>query len=54
MSKLWSPMRVGPVTLGHRVVMAPLTRYRSDEEWVPLPMAKGTISKQLSSDTVVG
>ncbi|KAI0799157.1 NADH:flavin oxidoreductase/NADH oxidase [Xylaria sp. FL0064] len=40
MSKLFKPVRVGSVILGHRVAMAPLTRYRCDDEWVPLPMAK--------------
>jgi N-ethylmaleimide reductase len=30
MSKLFSPIKVGPYTLAHRVVMAPLTRMRSD------------------------
>ncbi|KAI3324633.1 NADH:flavin oxidoreductase/NADH oxidase [Xylariaceae sp. AK1471] len=40
MSKLFKPMRVGSVTLGHRVAMAPLTRYRCDDNWVLLPMAK--------------
>ena len=27
--KLFSPMQIGPITLSHRVVMAPLTRSRS-------------------------
>ncbi len=30
-SALFSPLRVGPYTLSHRVVMAPLTRMRADE-----------------------
>ena len=29
--KLFSPLKVGPLTLAHRVVMAPLTRMRSDQ-----------------------
>ncbi|KAI1128768.1 NADH:flavin oxidoreductase/NADH oxidase [Nemania abortiva] len=40
MSKLFRPVQVGSITLGHRVAMAPLTRYRCDDEYVPLPMAK--------------
>ncbi|KAI1313953.1 NADH:flavin oxidoreductase/NADH oxidase [Xylaria venustula] len=40
MSKLFKPVRIGSVTLGHRVAMAPLTRYRCDDNYVPLPMAK--------------
>jgi len=36
MSKLFSPARIGPYQLSHRVVMAPLTRMRSDLERFPL------------------
>ncbi|XWX00657.1 hypothetical protein V2A60_008678 [Cordyceps javanica] len=36
-TKLFQPVRVGNVHLKHRVVMAPLTRFRSDLENVPLP-----------------
>ncbi|KFY74654.1 hypothetical protein V499_05317 [Pseudogymnoascus sp. VKM F-103] len=35
---LSSPMRIGNSELKHRVVMAPLTRYRADENHVPLEM----------------
>ena len=35
MSKLFSPVRVGPYALSHRVVMAPLTRMRSEPGDVP-------------------
>lgn len=34
--KLASPLRIGRLDLGHRVVMAPLTRCRADDEHVPL------------------
>ncbi|KAI1756866.1 NADH:flavin oxidoreductase/NADH oxidase [Xylaria castorea] len=40
MSTLFKPVRVGSATLGHRVAMAPLTRYRSDDDRVPLHMVK--------------
>ncbi|KAK7748279.1 hypothetical protein SLS62_008739 [Diatrype stigma] len=40
MSKLFEPIRVGRVNLRHRVALAPLTRFRADDEWVPLPIAK--------------
>ena len=33
-SKLFQPLKVGDITLQHRVVMAPLTRFRADEEHV--------------------
>ncbi|KAI0203546.1 NADH:flavin oxidoreductase/NADH oxidase [Astrocystis sublimbata] len=38
MSTLFKPLRVGSMALGHRVAMAPLTRYRMDDDRVPLPM----------------
>ncbi|KAI1864091.1 uncharacterized protein JN550_009111 [Neoarthrinium moseri] len=39
MSKLFQPLQVGTVQLGNRCAMAPLTRYRCDDDWVPLPIA---------------
>jgi N-ethylmaleimide reductase len=30
MTKLFTPVQVGPYRLSHRIVMAPLTRMRSD------------------------
>lgn len=41
MSKLFTPLKLGAVELGHRVAMAPLTRFRADDNRVPLPMVKG-------------
>jgi N-ethylmaleimide reductase len=29
--KLFAPVEIGPITLQHRVVMAPLTRSRSEQ-----------------------
>ncbi|KAI4595300.1 hypothetical protein KJ359_006974 [Pestalotiopsis sp. 9143b] len=40
MSKLFEPLTVGTAQLQNRCVLAPLTRYRCDDDWVPLPMAK--------------
>ncbi|KAF7159369.1 hypothetical protein CNMCM5623_004683 [Aspergillus felis] len=40
MSKLFSPIQVGRMQLGHRLAMAPMTRFRVDDEHVPLPMVK--------------
>ncbi|KAI0826125.1 FMN-linked oxidoreductase [Irpex lacteus] len=34
--KLFTPVKVGDVTLQHRVVLAPLTRFRADDNYVPL------------------
>jgi len=35
--KLFQPIRVGNSSLKHRVVLAPTTRYRADDDHVPLP-----------------
>ena len=32
---LFQPIKVGDITLAHRVVLAPLTRYRNDDAHVP-------------------
>jgi NADPH2 dehydrogenase len=38
-SKLFEPIKVGNVVLQHRVVLAPLTRYKADDAHVPyLPL----------------
>lgn len=37
-SKLWQPLKVGSLTLSHRLIMAPLTRYRNDDYHAPLDM----------------
>ena len=34
-SALFQPIRIGDITLSHRVVLAPLTRYRNDDAHVP-------------------
>lgn len=35
---LFQPVRVGNITLSHRIVLAPLTRFRADEAHVPTDM----------------
>jgi NADPH2 dehydrogenase len=37
-SKLFKPLKIGNMSLDHRLVMAPLTRFRADDQNVPLPM----------------
>ncbi|EME87822.1 uncharacterized protein MYCFIDRAFT_148436 [Pseudocercospora fijiensis CIRAD86] len=39
-SKLFEPLKIGNVTLDHRIVMAPLTRFRNSDEHIILPMAQ--------------
>jgi NADPH2 dehydrogenase len=36
-SRLFEPLKVGNLTLKNRIAMAPLTRYRADDDHVPLP-----------------
>ncbi|KAI9647285.1 hypothetical protein NHQ30_003668 [Ciborinia camelliae] len=36
-STLFSPLKVGAAELQHRIAMAPLTRFRADDNHVPLP-----------------
>lgn len=37
-SRLFKPLKLGNISLRHRIAMAPLTRFRADESHVPLPM----------------
>jgi NADPH2 dehydrogenase len=48
-SRLFNPLRVGNVELKHRIVMAPLTRFRSDDNHVPiLPLVKDYYAQRAS------
>lgn len=48
MSLLFKPLEVGNLQLQHRVVLAPLTRFRADEDHVPLPMVKEYYAQRAS------
>ncbi|KKA30588.1 hypothetical protein TD95_001090 [Thielaviopsis punctulata] len=39
-SKLFSPLKIGHSDLQHRVIMAPMTRLRCDDDWTPTDMVK--------------
>jgi hypothetical protein len=39
MSKVFQPLKVGNIVLSHRILMAPLSRYRNTDDHVPLEMA---------------
>ncbi|ENH74399.1 Putative 12-oxophytodienoate reductase 11 [Fusarium oxysporum f. sp. cubense race 1] len=39
-SRLFKPLKLGRVWLSHRIVLAPLTRYRNDEGHVAMPFMK--------------
>lgn len=47
-SKLFEPLQVGPNQLSNRLVMAPLTRFRADDNHVPLPMVKEYYAQRAS------
>ena len=36
-SRLFQPLKIGNVELSNRIVLAPLTRFRADDDHVPLP-----------------
>lgn len=38
-SKIFEPLRIGRITLNHRVIMAPLTRLRANDSHVPEPIS---------------
>jgi NADPH2 dehydrogenase len=48
-SRLFSPVKIGNITLGQRIAMSPLTRYRADEFGVPLPMAREYYEQRASA-----
>lgn len=37
--KLFTPIKIGPYNLGHRIVLAPLTRFRANSKHVHGPLA---------------
>ena len=47
-SRLFTPLRIGRNDLKHRMVMAPLTRYRADDSHVPLPFVKEYYAQRAS------
>jgi NADPH2 dehydrogenase len=46
MSKLFTPLMVGRVEVPFRMAMAPMTRLRSDDESIPLPIVKEYYSQR--------
>ncbi|GAA94560.1 uncharacterized protein L969DRAFT_47132 [Mixia osmundae IAM 14324] len=47
-SKLFKPYNIGPLTIGHRVVMAPLTRFRANKDHTHTDMAIEYYSQRAS------
>lgn len=49
MTKLFEPLQIGSMSLHHRIVMAPLTRLRADDNHVQQPMAVQYYSQRASA-----
>ncbi|KAJ4349733.1 uncharacterized protein N0V89_008351 [Didymosphaeria variabile] len=48
-SRLFQPLKLGDIQLNNRVAMAPLTRFRADENHVPLPMVAEYYAQRAST-----
>jgi NADPH2 dehydrogenase len=48
-AKISQPIKVGRVELAHRIALAPLTRFRADDNHVPLPMVKTYYEQRAST-----
>jgi NADPH2 dehydrogenase len=48
-SRLFQPLKLGNVELKHRVAMAPLTRFRADDDHVIMPMAADYYGQRAST-----
>ena len=46
--KLFQPIKVGNLTLSHRIAMAPMTRMRCTDDHVPLPYVKEYYAQRAS------
>ena len=53
MPTLFDPLRIGPLTLKNRIVMAPLTRQRSGVERVPGPMVAEYYRQRASAGLII-
>jgi len=40
-TRLFEPIQLGQATLEHRIAMAPLTRYRFEDDWTANELNKG-------------
>ncbi|KAL4938713.1 hypothetical protein BDV06DRAFT_231564 [Aspergillus oleicola] len=47
-TRLFHPLKIGPITLDHRIAMAPLTRCRATADRVPTPLMKEYYSQRAS------
>lgn len=49
MSLLFRPIEAGELQLSHRIVLAPLTRFRADDQHIPLPLATEYYAQRAST-----
>jgi len=49
MSELFEPLRFGNIDLSHRIVLAPLTRFRTNANQVPVPFVKDYYAQRAST-----
>ncbi|KAJ7810523.1 hypothetical protein B0H14DRAFT_2863505, partial [Mycena olivaceomarginata] len=47
--KLFQPIQIGNIQLAHRVVFAPVTRFRADENHTPLPHVEDYYEQRAST-----
>jgi NADPH2 dehydrogenase len=47
--RLFSPLKMGSMNLKHRIVMAPLTRFRADDDNVPVDIVKDYYAQRAST-----
>ena len=52
MSQLFTPVRIGRVTAPNRLVMAPMTRSRADEQGVPGDIAATYYAQRASAGLI--
>lgn len=52
-SRLFEPLKIGNVDLQHRVVMAPLKRFRANKKHVPLPLMKEYYGQRASTPGIL-
>ena len=54
MPSLFSPLQLGPLSLPNRVVMAPMTRSRADENGVPTDIVPVYYAQRASAGLIIG
>ncbi|EXJ75639.1 NADPH2 dehydrogenase [Cladophialophora psammophila CBS 110553] len=47
--RLFSPLQLGNVKLNHRIAMAPLTRFRADEDGIPIDIVRDYYTQRAST-----